>query len=119
MKVLRVNSCESSIFFDDTVVKDILFCIFVDGILLSRLMIYEKRLEELAIGHLITSNLIQSVEDIKEIKVDERSAHVLLYKKSENKLGMKKKLIFLRRPQILKILFSQKTMGFLLLILKQ
>jgi len=90
MKVLRVNSCESSIFVEDTVVKDVLFSILVDGALLSRLMIYEQFLEELVIGHLITIDVIQSIEEIKEIKIDERSAHVLLYKKSTNKLGMKK-----------------------------
>ena len=90
MKVLRVNSCGSSNFFEDIVVKDGLFCILVDDILISRLMIYEQCLEELTIGHLVTNNIIQSVEDIKEIKVNERSAQVLLNKKSENKIGMNK-----------------------------
>jgi FdhD protein len=111
MKVLRVNSCESSNFFEDNVVKDILFCIFLDGIILSRLMIYEQYLEELVIGHLITRTVIQSVEEIKEIKLDERSAHVLLHKKSENKLGMKKKFEIIEKASNSEELVLSKNNG--------
>ena len=77
MRVLRVDSGEAY-YVDDEVVEDVLFNIHVNGSPLSQMMAYEQYLEELAIGHLVTSNIIHSLDEVFEVKIDGNTADVQL-----------------------------------------
>lgn len=78
MRVLKVDTGVSR-FVEDSVVNDILFKIFVNNALLIQLMVYDQYLKELAIGHLFTSNIIRSIDEINEIRINEKSAVIELY----------------------------------------
>ena len=77
MRVLRVDSGEAY-YVDDEVVEDVLFNIHVNGSPLSQMMAYEQYLEELAIGHLVTSNIIHSLDEVFEVKIEGNTADVQL-----------------------------------------
>lgn len=83
MRILKVDAGVSR-FVEDRVVKDILFKIFVNNALLIQLIVYDQYLKELAIGHLFTCNIIGSIDEINEIRIDEKSAVIEI----ENDLNM-------------------------------
>jgi FdhD protein len=77
MRVLRVDSGSAN-YVEDEVVEDVLFNINVNGAHLNQMMAYEQYLEELAIGHLVTSNIIRSLDEVYEARIDGNSAYVEL-----------------------------------------
>ena len=77
MRVLRVDSGDAY-YFEDEVVEDVLFQIVVNGVPLSQMMAYEQYFEELAIGHLFTSNIIHSLNEVHEVNLDDNTAYVQL-----------------------------------------
>ncbi len=83
MRILKVDAGVSR-FVEDRVVKDIFFKIFVNNALLIQLMVYDQYLKELAIGQLFTCNIIGSIDEINEIRINEKSAVIEI----ENDLNM-------------------------------
>ena len=77
MRVLRVDSGEA-VYVEDEVVEDTLFLINLNSLPLSQMMAYDQYLEELAVGHLITSNIIQSVDEVHEFEIKENTAFIEL-----------------------------------------
>ena len=77
MRVLRVDSGDAY-YIEDEVVEDVLFQLVVNGVPLSQMMAYEQYLEELAVGHLFTSNIIQSLNEVREVNLVENTAMVQL-----------------------------------------
>jgi len=77
MRVLRVDSGEA-VYVEDEVVEDVLFLINLNGLPLSQMMAYEQHLEELAVGHLVTSNFIQHFDEVHEVKIKGNTAFVQL-----------------------------------------
>lgn len=77
MRVLRVDSGDA-VYVDDEVVEDVLFLINLNGFPLNQMMAYEQYLEELAVGHLITSNIIHSLDEIHEINIKGNTAFIQL-----------------------------------------
>jgi FdhD protein len=77
MRVLRVDSGEA-VYLEDEVVEDVLFHINLNSVPLSQMMAYDQYLEELAVGHLVTSNLIHSLDDVHEVKIKGNTAFVQL-----------------------------------------
>jgi FdhD protein len=77
MRVLKVDTGVFR-FVEDRVVKDVLFKIFVNDVPLIQLIVYDQYLKELAIGHLFTSNIIESMTEINEIRIDQNSALIEL-----------------------------------------
>jgi FdhD protein len=77
MRVLRVDSGEA-VYVEDEVVEDVLFIINLNGVPLSQMMAYEQYLEELAVGHLFTSNIIHSLDEVHEVKIKGNTCFVQL-----------------------------------------
>ena len=77
MRVLRVDSGEA-VYVEDEVVEDVLFLINLNGSPFSQMMAYEQYLEELAVGHLFTSNIIHSLDEVHEVKINGNTAFVEL-----------------------------------------
>ena len=77
MRVLRVDSGDA-VYVGDEVVEDVLFLINLNGVPLSQMMAYEQYLEELAVGHLFTSNIIHSMDEVHEVKIKGNTAFVQL-----------------------------------------
>ena len=77
MRVLRVDSGDA-VYVDDEVVEDVLFLINLNGVFLSQMMAYEQYLVELAVGHLFTSNIIHSLDEVHEVKIKGNTAFVQL-----------------------------------------
>ena len=66
MRVLRFDSGVAE-YFEDEVVDDVLVRIRVNGIPISEMMVYEKYLDELIVGYLKTSNIINDPSDIQSV----------------------------------------------------
>ncbi len=63
MRVLRFDS-GSAEYFEDEVVEDQLVKIKVNGVLFAEVMAYDEFLDDLAVGHLKTGNIINDLDDI-------------------------------------------------------
>lgn len=77
MRVLRFDSVVAE-YFDDMVVDDVLVRIRVNGVPLSEIMAYEEHLDELIVGYLKTSNIINDACDIQSVNWTNYSVDVQL-----------------------------------------
>ena len=62
--------------FDDTLIREIKADIYLNGERKISMMVTPVDMDALAIGYLISEGLIQSIKDIKEIKIDETNIYV-------------------------------------------
>lgn len=77
MRVLRFDSGAAE-YLEDDVVEDVLVRIRLNGAPLSEMMAYEAHLDELVLGHLKTSNIIDGASDIESVNWDGYTADVQL-----------------------------------------
>lgn len=96
MRVLRVDSGEAH-YVEDDVVEDVLFRLFVNGVPLSQMMAFEQNLEELAVGHLFTSNIIHGLSEVADVRVDGNVANVSLHHDVDFELLSEQKTIILEQ----------------------
>ena len=62
--------------FDDTLIREIRADIYLNDKRKISMMVTPVDMDALAIGYLISEGLIQSIKDIKEIKIDETNIYV-------------------------------------------
>ncbi len=77
MRVLKVDSGGVN-YVDDEVVEDALVSVVVNGVPMTQMMAYAQYFEELAIGHLCTSNIIHGIDEVREVRVEGDTAYVEL-----------------------------------------
>ena len=70
-KVIKIEDKKILQNFDEVIVREYPLTIILNGKKLATLLCSPKKLKELAIGFLRTERLIDSLEDIKDIKLDE------------------------------------------------
>lgn len=69
----------------DDVIVEYPLEIYVNGEKFTRLTLTPVEIENLVIGHLYSENLINSISDIKNFKIEENKAYVELYKEKSKK----------------------------------
>lgn len=69
----------------DEVIVEYPIEIYVNGEKFTRLTCTPVEIENLVIGHLYSENIINSISDIKNLKIDENKAYVELYKEKSQK----------------------------------
>jgi formate dehydrogenase accessory protein FdhD len=66
MRVLRFDSGAAE-YFNDDIVEDVLVKINVNGVQKSEVMAFEENLDELVLGHLKNSNIINALDEIESL----------------------------------------------------
>jgi FdhD protein len=92
IKLRRINiKKRESKFVDDKVARDLPFCIFIEMVPYVTVMLTSTMLEEFVVGHLITEGIINSLDDIQELRIEARKAYVSLKKQPDyNRLRARK-----------------------------
>lgn len=87
VKKYQIEKIEKDVDFNlmDEVIVEYPLEIFVNGEKFKRLTCTPVEIENLVIGHLYSENLINSINDIKNLKIKENKVHVDLFKEKSQK----------------------------------